>query len=158
MDRDKMGRKRVYGVTLILMVILVEAVLEVTTHYRQPLCPEYANKKTEDCLHRCSVRHARVWYLSRRNPFPSSLLQHSRAAYPALPTKRDPSALCVRRPTHVWRIILMVGAIPCSTYLPLAYEDARDRSLHGPRGPKCETGRIDMAHGVECGDGSGTGR
>lgn len=133
---DKMGRKRVYGVTLILMVICSIAsglsfgsepkgVMTTLCFFRfwlgfgiggdyplsATIMSEYANKKTRGAFIAAVFAMQGFGILAGGIValIVSSAFDH---AYKAPPYSMDPVGSTVRQADYVWRIILIVGALP----------------------------------------------
>lgn len=133
---DKMGRKRVYGITLILMVICSIAsglslgceptgVMTTLCFFRfwlgfgiggdyplsATIMSEYANKKTRGAFIAAVFAMQGFGILAGGIValVVSAAFDH---AYKALPYSIDPVGSTVPQADYVWRIILMVGALP----------------------------------------------
>ncbi|KAJ4974467.1 hypothetical protein NE237_007641 [Protea cynaroides] len=135
---DKMGRKRVYGVTLILMVVSAIAsglsfgqtpkgVVATLCFFRfwlgfgvggdyplsATIMSEYANKKTRGAF--IAAVFAMQGFGILAGGIVSIIVASAfQAAYPSLPYQTDPVGSTVPQADYVWRIILMVGAIPAA--------------------------------------------
>ncbi|EEE69158.1 hypothetical protein OsJ_28305 [Oryza sativa Japonica Group] len=135
---DKLGRKRVYGITLMLMVLcsLASALSfgHTPTSVMATLCffrfwlgfgiggdyplsatimSEYANKKTRGAF--IAAVFAMQGFGIITGGLVAILVSASfRAAFPAPPYGEDPVASTPPQADFVWRIILMLGALPAA--------------------------------------------
>ncbi|GAB4850902.1 Inorganic phosphate transporter 1-4 [Ancistrocladus abbreviatus] len=101
---DKMGRKHVYGLTLLLMIV-------GTTHFQPPLCPSMPTKG----LVGPSV--AAVFAMQGFGNLTGGIFAlivsaAFKARYSAPSYEANATASLVPQADYVWRIILMFGAIP----------------------------------------------
>ncbi|KAJ4974263.1 hypothetical protein NE237_007437 [Protea cynaroides] len=109
--RDKMGRKRVYGITLILMV--VSAIASRLSSGQTP-----KGVVAPLCFFRFWLSFgvgvfAMQGFGILAGGIVAIIVSASfKAAYPALAYQVDPVGLTIPQADYVWRIILMVGAIP----------------------------------------------
>ncbi|KAM1018404.1 hypothetical protein ACFX15_039296 [Malus domestica] len=135
---DKLGRKRVYGITLILMVLgciasglsfgsKPEGVMATLCFFRfwlgfgiggdyplsATIMSEYANKKTRGAFIAAVFAMQGFGILSAGivSIIVSSAFDH---AYKAPPYSVDPNASLVPQADYVWRIVLMFGAVPAA--------------------------------------------
>uniref|UniRef100_J3MVE0 H(+)/Pi cotransporter n=1 Tax=Oryza brachyantha TaxID=4533 RepID=J3MVE0_ORYBR len=135
---DKLGRKRVYGITLMLMVLCsVASALSFShtpTSVMATLCffrfwlgfgiggdyplsatimSEYANKKTRGAF--IAAVFAMQGFGIMTGGLVAILVSASfKAAFPAPPYADDPVASTPPQADFVWRIILMLGALPAA--------------------------------------------
>ncbi|GAB4841715.1 Inorganic phosphate transporter 1-4 [Ancistrocladus abbreviatus] len=133
---DKMGRKRVYGITLLLMCICSiasglsfghtpRAVLATLCFFRfwlgfgiggdyplsATIMSEYANKKTRGAFI-AAVFAMQGFGILAGGIFAIIISSAFGARFNALPYQVDPVGSTVPQADYVWRIILMVGALP----------------------------------------------
>ncbi|XP_042503029.1 inorganic phosphate transporter 1-4-like isoform X2 [Macadamia integrifolia] len=135
---DKMGRKRVYGVTLLLMVVssiasglsfgsTAKGVMATLCFFRfwlgfgiggdyplsATIMSEYANKKTRGSF--IAAVFAMQGFGILAGGIVGLIVSSAfEAKYPALPYNLDPAGSTVASSDYVWRIILMVGGIPAA--------------------------------------------
>ncbi|KAJ4962603.1 hypothetical protein NE237_022542 [Protea cynaroides] len=135
---DKMGRKRVYSVTLILMVVsaiasglsfghTVKGVVATLCFFRfwlgfgvggdyplsATIMSEYANKKTRGAF--IAAVFAMQGFGILAGGIVAIIVSASfKTTYPAKAYRLDPIGSTVPQADYVWRIILMVGAIPAA--------------------------------------------
>ncbi|XP_043696310.1 low affinity inorganic phosphate transporter 1-like [Telopea speciosissima] len=137
---DKMGRKRVYGLTLVLMVVCsiasglsfghsAKGVMASLCFFRfwlgfgiggdyplsATIMSEYANKKTRGAF--IAAVFAMQGFGNLTGGIVGLIISSAfKAAYPAVPYDQNPNPLIdtstVAAADYVWRIIVMVGAIP----------------------------------------------
>ncbi|XP_042511752.1 inorganic phosphate transporter 1-4-like [Macadamia integrifolia] len=135
---DKMGRKRVYGVTLMLMVVCslasglsfgstAKGVVGTLCFFRfwlgfgiggdyplsATIMSEYANKKTRGAFI-ASVFAMQGFGILAGGIVALIVSSGFKAAYPAPAYQINPVASTVPQADFVWRIILMVGALPAA--------------------------------------------
>lgn len=133
---DKMGRKRVYGLTLMVMVICsiasglsfgkdAKAVMATLCFFRfwlgfgiggdyplsATIMSEYANKKTRGAFI-AAVFAMQGFGILAGGMVAIIISAAFKAKYPALPYKDDPIGSTSPQADYVWRIIVMFGAIP----------------------------------------------
>ncbi|KAI4318022.1 hypothetical protein L6164_025834 [Bauhinia variegata] len=133
---DKMGRKRVYGMTLMLMVICSvasglsfgkdpKAVMATLCFFRfwlgfgiggdyplsATIMSEYANKKTRGAFI-AAVFAMQGFGILAGGTIAIVVSSAFKAKYPAPAYEIDPVASTVPQADYVWRIILMFGALP----------------------------------------------
>lgn len=133
---DKMGRKRVYGMTLMMMVMCSLAsgfsfgstpnsVMATLCFFRfwlgfgiggdyplsATIMSEYSNKKTRGAFIAAVFAMQGFGNLTG-GIFALIISTAFKASFPAPAFKDDPSASLVPQADYVWRIILMFGAIP----------------------------------------------
>ena len=133
---DKMGRKRVYGMTLMLMVICSlasglsfgkepKAVMATLCFFRfwlgfgiggdyplsATIMSEYANKKTRGAFI-AAVFAMQGFGILAGGMVAIIVSSAFKARYPAPAFQVDPVKSTVPQADHVWRIILMFGALP----------------------------------------------
>lgn len=135
---DKMGRKKVYGMTLMMMVICSLAsglsfgstpkgVMATLCFFRfwlgfgiggdyplsATIMSEYANKKTRGAF--IAAVFAMQGFGNLTGGIVALIVSAAfKAAFPAPPYEKDASASLVPQADFVWRIILMFGAIPAT--------------------------------------------
>ncbi|KAF2285452.1 hypothetical protein GH714_004603 [Hevea brasiliensis] len=135
---DKMGRKRVYGMTLMLMVISAiasglsfgkapTAVMSTLCFFRfwlgfgiggdyplsATIMSEYANKKTRGAF--IAAVFAMQGFGILAGGMVAIIVSGAfKVKYPAQPYENDPVGSTVPEADYVWRIILMFGAIPAA--------------------------------------------
>ncbi|KAJ4974444.1 hypothetical protein NE237_007618 [Protea cynaroides] len=135
---DKMGRKHVYGVTLILLAVsaiasglsfgyTAKGVVANLCFFRfwlgfgvggdyplsATIMSEYANKRTRGAF--ISAVFAMQGFGILAGGIVTIIVSASfKAAYPASPYQQDPIGSTVPQADYVWRIILIVGAIPAT--------------------------------------------
>lgn len=135
---DKMGRKKVYGMTLMMMVICSLAsglsfgstpkgVMATLCFFRfwlgfgiggdyplsATIMSEYANKKTRGAF--IAAVFAMQGFGNLTGGIVALIVSSAfKAAFPAPPYEKDASASLVPQADYVWRIILMFGAIPAT--------------------------------------------
>lgn len=135
---DKMGRKKVYGMTLMMMVICSLAsglsfgstpkgVMATLCFFRfwlgfgiggdyplsATIMSEYANKKTRGAF--IAAVFAMQGFGNLTGGIVALIVSSAfKAAFPAPPYDKDASASLVPQADYVWRIILMFGAIPAT--------------------------------------------
>ncbi|CAK9187815.1 unnamed protein product [Ilex paraguariensis] len=135
---DKMGRKKVYGMTLMLMVICSiasglsfgkdpAAVLATLCFFRfwlgfgiggdyplsATIMSEYANKKTRGAF--IAAVFAMQGFGILAGGIVAIIVSAAfNAAYPAKPYSEDPLGSTVPQADYVWRIIVIFGAIPAA--------------------------------------------
>ncbi|KAL5981862.1 Low affinity inorganic phosphate transporter 1 [Asimina triloba] len=135
---DKLGRKRVYGITLLLMVLCSiasglsfgshpKAVMATLCFFRfwlgfgiggdyplsATIMSEYANKKTRGAF--IAAVFAMQGFGIISGGIVSIIVSAAfKARYPAPPYSVDASASIVPQADYVWRIILMFGALPAA--------------------------------------------
>ncbi|CAI0459650.1 unnamed protein product, partial [Linum tenue] len=160
---DKLGHKKVYGMTLAIMVF--SSIASGLSFARNPagviatLCffcfwlgfgigddyplsatimSEYANKKTRR-IHRCSIRNARIRHPVRGNRRPDRLHRVRSRAQHATVLRQQSS---VASPAGRLRLAdnSHGQSHPGRADLLLADEDARNRPLHGAGGQQREAG------------------
>lgn len=135
---DKMGRKRVYGMTLMLMVVCSVAsglsfghnsnsVIATLCFFRfwlgfgiggdyplsATIMSEYANKKTRGAFI-AAVFAMQGFGILAGGIFALIIASAFKARYDPLPYEVDPVGSTVPQADYVWRIILMVGALPAA--------------------------------------------
>ncbi|GMI66446.1 phosphate transporter 1;7 [Hibiscus trionum] len=135
---DKLGRKKVYGMTLMLMVLCsVASGLSFGSHPKSvmsTLCffrfwlgfgiggdyplsatimSEYANKKTRGAFI-AAVFAMQGFGILAGGLFAITVSAAFKAWFPAPPYEVDPVGSTVPEADYVWRIILMVGALPAA--------------------------------------------
>ncbi|KAF8006375.1 hypothetical protein BT93_K0620 [Corymbia citriodora subsp. variegata] len=135
---DKLGRKKVYGLTLMLMVIC--SVASGLSFGREPksimatLCffrfwlgfgiggdyplsatimSEYSNKKTRGAFI-AAVFAMQGFGILAGGVFAIIISSAFNARFPSLPYQKDPIHSTVPAADFVWRIIVMVGAVPAA--------------------------------------------
>ncbi|XP_051125373.1 low affinity inorganic phosphate transporter 3-like [Andrographis paniculata] len=135
---DKMGRKKVYGITLIMMIVCSVAsglsfggepkgVLVTLCFFRfwlgfgiggdyplsATIMSEYANKKTRGAFIAAvfAMQGFGILFSGIISLIVSSAFEH---AYPAPSYKANPAASLVPQADYVWRIVLMFGALPAA--------------------------------------------
>lgn len=135
---DKMGRKRVYGMTLMLMVIASiasglsfgdkpKAVMATLCFFRfwlgfgiggdyplsATIMSEYANKKTRGAF--IAAVFAMQGFGILAGGMVAIIVSASfKAAFPAEAYRDDPLGSTVDQADYIWRLILMFGAIPAA--------------------------------------------
>lgn len=135
---DKMGRKKVYGMTLMMMVICSLAsglsfgstpkgVMATLCFFRfwlgfgiggdyplsATIMSEYANKKTRGAF--IAAVFAMQGFGNLTGGIVALIVSSAfKAAFPAPPYEKDASTSLVPQADYVWRIILMFGAIPAT--------------------------------------------
>ncbi|XP_043700198.1 probable inorganic phosphate transporter 1-3 [Telopea speciosissima] len=135
---DKMGRKRVYGVTLMLMVVTsiasglsfgstAKGVMATLCFFRfwlgfgiggdyplsATIMSEYANKRTRGAF--IAAVFAMQGFGILAGGIVALILSAAfKARFPALPYQLDPVGSTVTQADYVWRIIFMVGGIPAA--------------------------------------------
>lgn len=135
---DKMGRKKVYGMTLMMMVICSLAsglsfgstpkgVMATLCFFRfwlgfgiggdyplsATIMSEYANKKTRGAF--IAAVFAMQGFGNLTGGIVALIVSAAfKGAFPAPPYEKDASASLVPQADYVWRIILMFGAIPAT--------------------------------------------
>ncbi|KAK7271245.1 hypothetical protein RJT34_26983 [Clitoria ternatea] len=135
---DKMGRKKVYGMTLMLMVLCSiasglsfghepKAVMGTLCFFRfwlgfgiggdyplsATIMSEYANKKTRGAFI-AAVFAMQGFGILVGGIFALMISSIFEARFGAPPYEVDPSGSTVPQADYVWRIILMVGALPAA--------------------------------------------
>ncbi|XP_057965368.1 probable inorganic phosphate transporter 1-7 [Malania oleifera] len=135
---DKLGRKKVYGITLMLMVIGSiasglsmgmdpKAVMATLCFFRfwlgfgiggdyplsATIMSEYANKKTRGAFI-AAVFAMQGFGILAGGIFGIAISAAFNAGFPAPAYQVDAGASTVSQADYVWRIILMVGAIPAA--------------------------------------------
>ena len=135
---DKMGRKRVYGMTLMLMVICSiasglsfghnpKAVMSTLCFFRfwlgfgiggdyplsATIMSEYANKKTRGAFI-AAVFAMQGFGIMAGGIFAIIISSAFKTKFDAPPYEVDPAGSTVSQADFVWRIILMVGALPAA--------------------------------------------
>lgn len=135
---DKMGRKKVYGMTLMLMVIASiasglslgnkpKAVMATLCFFRfwlgfgiggdyplsATIMSEYANKKTRGAFI-AAVFAMQGFGILAGGMVGIIVSAAFKAGYPAPPYEKDALASTVSEADYVWRIIVMFGAIPAA--------------------------------------------
>ncbi|KAJ9700685.1 hypothetical protein PVL29_006147 [Vitis rotundifolia] len=135
---DKMGRKRVYGMTLMLMVICslasglslgheAKGVMATLCFFRfwlgfgiggdyplsATIMSEYANKKTRGAFI-AAVFAMQGFGILTGGIFAIIISASFKAAYPSPTYEIDPVGSTVPQADYVWRIILMFGALPAA--------------------------------------------
>ncbi|PKI31080.1 hypothetical protein CRG98_048526 [Punica granatum] len=135
---DKLGRKKVYGMTLMLMVICsiasglsfghdAKSVMATLCFFRfwlgfgiggdyplsATIMSEYANKKTRGAFI-AAVFAMQGFGILAGGIFAIIVASAFRAKYDAPSYEVDPVASTVPQADYVWRIILMVGALPAA--------------------------------------------
>ncbi|KDP40327.1 hypothetical protein JCGZ_02325 [Jatropha curcas] len=135
---DKMGRKRVYGMTLMLMVVCSiasglsfsknpTAVMATLCFFRfwlgfgiggdyplsATIMSEYANKKTRGAFI-ASVFAMQGFGILAGGMVAIVISAAFKAKFPSQPYQIDPVGSTVPEADYVWRIILMFGAIPAA--------------------------------------------
>ncbi|XP_062147661.1 probable inorganic phosphate transporter 1-7 [Alnus glutinosa] len=133
---DKMGRKRVYGLTLMLMFVCSvasglsfghnpKAVMSTLCFFRfwlgfgiggdyplsATIMSEYANKKTRGAFI-AAVFAMQGFGILGGGIFAIVMSSIFKARFDAPPYQVDPTASTVPEADYLWRIILMVGALP----------------------------------------------
>jgi PHS family inorganic phosphate transporter-like MFS transporter len=133
---DKMGRKRVYGLTLMLMFVCsvasglsfghdAKAVMGTLCFFRfwlgfgiggdyplsATIMSEYANKKTRGAFI-AAVFAMQGFGILGGGIFAIIMSSIFKAAFPSPPYKVDAIASTVPQADYLWRIILIVGALP----------------------------------------------
>ncbi|CAL9759005.1 unnamed protein product [Musa acuminata subsp. burmannicoides] len=175
---DKMGRKRVYGMTLMIMVICSIAsglsfghdskgVMATLCFFRfwlgfgiggdyplsATIMSEYANKRPAG-VHRRRLRHAGRRHPRWRHGSHRDFLPRSRTGSQAPPYAIDPLA-----PPSPGRLRLAHNShvrVPAGgADLLLADEDAGDGAVHRPRGAEREAGGVGHVQGPAGGDRGG---
>ncbi|KAL3507655.1 hypothetical protein ACH5RR_033037 [Cinchona calisaya] len=135
---DKMGRKKVYGVTLVLMVVCslasglsfghsAKGVIATLCFFRfwlgfgiggdyplsATIMSEYANKKTRGAF--ISAVFAMQGFGILTSGIVSLIVSVSfNHAYPAPPYEQNPAGSTVPQDDYMWRIIVMFGAVPAA--------------------------------------------
>jgi PHS family inorganic phosphate transporter-like MFS transporter len=135
---DKMGRKRVYGITLMLMVMCSiasglsfgstpNAVMATLCFFRfwlgfgiggdyplsATIMAEYSNKKTRGAFI-AAVFAMQGFGILCGGMVAIVVSSICRALFPAPPYSVDPTGSTVPQADYVWRIILMFGAVPAA--------------------------------------------
>ncbi|XP_051152639.1 low affinity inorganic phosphate transporter 1-like [Andrographis paniculata] len=135
---DKLGRKKVYGMTLMLMVISSvasglsfgrepKAVMTTLCFFRfwlgfgiggdyplsATIMSEYANKKTRGAFI-AAVFAMQGFGILAGGMFAIAVSAGFKAGFPAPAYKDDPVGSTVPEADYVWRVILMFGAIPAA--------------------------------------------
>ncbi|OAY28091.1 inorganic phosphate transporter 1-4 [Manihot esculenta] len=135
---DKMGRKRVYGMTLMLMVICSiasglsfgkspAAVMSTLCFFRfwlgfgiggdyplsATIMSEYANKRTRGAFI-AAVFAMQGFGILAGGMIAIIISAAFKAKYTAQPYENDPAGSTVAEADYVWRIILMFGAVPAA--------------------------------------------
>ncbi|GLU03637.1 hypothetical protein SLE2022_208260 [Rubroshorea leprosula] len=133
---DKLGRKKVYGMTLLMMVICSiasglsfgsssKSVMATLCFFRfwlgfgiggdyplsATIMSEYANKKTRGAFI-AAVFAMQGFGILAGGIFAIIIASAFNSAFEAPPYKVDPSGSTVPQADYVWRIILMFGALP----------------------------------------------
>ncbi|GAV64339.1 Sugar_tr domain-containing protein [Cephalotus follicularis] len=133
---DKMGRKRVYGMTLMIMVICsiasglsfgkdANAVMATLCFFRfwlgfgiggdyplsATIMSEYANKKTRGAFI-AAVFAMQGFGILAGGMVGIIISSAFKAKFPSLPYQDDPVGSTVPEADYVWRLILMFGSIP----------------------------------------------
>jgi PHS family inorganic phosphate transporter-like MFS transporter len=157
---DKMGRKRVYGMTLMCMVACSlasgvslgrspAAVMGTLCFFRfwlgfgiggdyplsATIMSEYANKKTRGAFI-AAVFAMQGFGILTGGVVTLVVSAAFRAAFPSPAYQDGAVASTPAEADYVWRVILMFGA----AHLLLADEDARDGAVHGAGGQEREAG------------------
>ncbi|GAU50765.1 hypothetical protein TSUD_410620 [Trifolium subterraneum] len=108
---DKMGRKRVYGMTLMLMVFWLGFGIGGDYPLSATIMSEYANKKTRGAFI-AAVFAMQGFGILAGGAVAIIVSSIFKALYPAPAFQVNPVLSTVSQADYVWRIILMFGAIP----------------------------------------------